>query len=168
MIAGACQADCAALIISARQGEFEAGFDGGQTQEHVHLAQALGVQHLICVVSKMDEVNWDKTRYDFIHDSVEPFLRNQVGITSIEWVPINGFLNENIDTPIPADRCDWYTGDTLFDKFNKVPVPTRNPNGPLRIPVLDKLKDQGQFLFGKIESGTIRDDIWVTLMPYKK
>lgn len=76
MIAGACQADVAALIISARQGEFEAGFEGGQTQEHAHLAKALGVQHMICVVSKMDEVNWDKKRYDHIHDSVEPFLRN--------------------------------------------------------------------------------------------
>lgn len=113
----------------------------------------------------MDEVNWDQKRYDYIHDSVEPFLRTQVGITSIEWVPINGFLNENIDTPVTPDRCDWYTGETLFDKFNKVPVPIRNPDGPLRIPILDKLKDQGQFLFGKLESGTIKDDIWVTLMP---
>lgn len=168
MIAGACQADVAALIISARQGEFEAGFEGGQTQEHAHLAKALGVQHMICVVSKMDEVNWDQKRYDHIHDSVEPFLRNQVGIKSIEWVPINGFLNENIDTPLLSERCDWYKGDTLFDKFNKVPVPIRNPDGPIRIPVLDKLKDQGQFLFGKIECGTIRDDLNVTLMPYKK
>jgi len=47
------------LIISARQGEFEAGFDGGQTQEHAFLAKALGVSHVICVVTKMDEVNWD-------------------------------------------------------------------------------------------------------------
>jgi len=35
MIQGACMADVGALVISARKGEFEAGFkDGGQTKEH--------------------------------------------------------------------------------------------------------------------------------------
>jgi len=83
-------------------------------------------------------------------------------------VPINGYLNENIDTPVSSERCSWYTGDTLFDKFNKVPIPPRNTDGPVRMPVLDKLRDQGLFLFGKLESGTIRDEMWVTLMPVKK
>lgn len=44
MIMGACQADVACLVISAKVGEFESGFEkGGQTQEHLHLAKALGV-----------------------------------------------------------------------------------------------------------------------------
>ncbi len=52
MIMGACQADVAALIISSKMGEFESGFDkGGQTREHAHLAKALGVEKLICVVT---------------------------------------------------------------------------------------------------------------------
>ena len=35
MIAGACQADVGVLVISARKGEFETGFEkGGQTREH--------------------------------------------------------------------------------------------------------------------------------------
>ena len=38
MIAGACQADVGVLVISARKGEFETGFDrGGQTREHATL-----------------------------------------------------------------------------------------------------------------------------------
>ena len=36
MIMGAALADYGALVISAKKGEFEAGFDGdGQTREHV-------------------------------------------------------------------------------------------------------------------------------------
>lgn len=117
----------------------------------------------------MDEVNWDKKRYDFIHSQVDPFLRNNIGIISIEWVPIDSLLNENIDTSIPTERCEWYAGDTLFDKLNNVPIPDRNPNGPLRIPVFDKFQmNIFQLLLGKIESGTITEKLWVTLMPQKK
>ncbi|KAM0840601.1 hypothetical protein ACQ4PT_059552 [Festuca glaucescens] len=47
MIAGASQADIGVLVISARKGEFEAGYEsGGQTREHVLLAKTLDVQFL--------------------------------------------------------------------------------------------------------------------------
>jgi len=56
MIMGASMADFAALVISARKGEFEAGFDReGQTREHAQLAKSLGVTKLIVIVNKMDD-----------------------------------------------------------------------------------------------------------------
>jgi peptide chain release factor subunit 3 len=61
MIMGASLADFGGLVISARRGEFEAGFDReGQTREHVHLAKSLGIQKLVVIVNKMDEptVKW--------------------------------------------------------------------------------------------------------------
>lgn len=43
MIGGASQADLAVLVISARKGEFETGFErGGQTREHAMLAKTAG------------------------------------------------------------------------------------------------------------------------------
>lgn len=43
MIQGAAQADVACLVVSARNGEFEAGFEkNGQTREHAMLARTLG------------------------------------------------------------------------------------------------------------------------------
>ena len=62
---GALQADVAVLVIAARKGEFETGFErGGQTREHAQLAKTLGVAKLVVVVNKMDDpsVNWDKVR----------------------------------------------------------------------------------------------------------
>ncbi len=57
------QADVGAWVISARQGEFETGFDrGGQTREHAMLAKTLGIQRLFCLINKMDEstVMWSQ------------------------------------------------------------------------------------------------------------
>jgi len=55
MIMGAALADVGALVISARKGEFEAGFEkDGQTREHAQLAKSLGVQKLLIIVNKMD------------------------------------------------------------------------------------------------------------------
>jgi peptide chain release factor subunit 3 len=67
MLGGAAQADVGVLVISARKGEFETGFErGGQTREHAMLAKTQGVNKLIVVINKMDDptVNWEKSRYD--------------------------------------------------------------------------------------------------------
>ena len=66
MISGAAQADVAILVISARKGEFETGFErGGQTREHVMLVKTAGVQKIVVAINKMDEstVLWSKERY---------------------------------------------------------------------------------------------------------
>eukprot|EP01016_Furgasonia_blochmanni_P048187 TRINITY_DN7148_c0_g1_i1.p1 TRINITY_DN7148_c0_g1~~TRINITY_DN7148_c0_g1_i1.p1 ORF type:complete len:240 (+),score=65.34 TRINITY_DN7148_c0_g1_i1:230-949(+) len=59
MIAGASQTDIAVLVISAKIGEFESGFEkDGMTKERAMLAKILGVSNLICVVNKMDTIEW--------------------------------------------------------------------------------------------------------------
>lgn len=95
MIAGACQADYAALVISAKTGEFESGFEkGGQTREHAMLAKCLGVMKLIVIVNKMDEDNWSKARFDFIKEQISPFLATSCGFDlekDVSWLPLSGF-----------------------------------------------------------------------------
>lgn len=53
--------------------------------------------------------------------------------------------------------CSWYTGPTLVDLLDSLPLDKRDRNGPLRIPVLDKMTDDGvKVILGKIESGTVK------------
>lgn len=78
MIGGAAQADVGVLVISARRGEFETGFErGGQTREHAMLAKTAGVKRLIMVINKMDDptVAWSKERYDECVNKIMPFLK---------------------------------------------------------------------------------------------
>ena len=66
MISGAAQADVGVLVISARKGEYETGFDkGGQTREHAVLAKMQGINKLVVAINKMDDptVEWSKERY---------------------------------------------------------------------------------------------------------
>ena len=89
MIMGACQADIAVLIISAKEGEFESGFEKeGQTKEHAMLAKALGVIELIAVVTKMGTVGWNEKRFTTIKDQVNPFLENSCGFHNVVFIPI--------------------------------------------------------------------------------
>jgi len=77
MIMGVSQADVGVLVISARKGEFEAGFDrNGQTREHAILARTLGVKRIIIAVNKMDDYDpaWDKTRFVFFLPSLPQSL----------------------------------------------------------------------------------------------
>ena len=83
MIMGATLADFGGLVISARRGEFEAGFEqDGQTREHIQLARSLGISKIVVVVNKMDEatVSWKQARWTQIQESLSPFL-TQCGYT---------------------------------------------------------------------------------------
>ncbi|CAF3208111.1 unnamed protein product, partial [Rotaria sp. Silwood2] len=78
MIGDAAQADIAILVISARKGEFETGFEcGDQTREHAMLVKTAGVRYLVVLINKMDDptVNWDQTRYEEIRDKLTPYLK---------------------------------------------------------------------------------------------
>jgi len=73
MIEGASQADFAILIISARKGEFETGFEkGGQTREHAMLVKTQGIKRLIVAINKMDDPT-----VQVIHYVINFLLRNK-------------------------------------------------------------------------------------------
>eukprot|EP00825_Cyclidium_porcatum_P016589 TRINITY_DN1955_c0_g1_i1.p1 TRINITY_DN1955_c0_g1~~TRINITY_DN1955_c0_g1_i1.p1 ORF type:complete len:386 (-),score=76.37 TRINITY_DN1955_c0_g1_i1:97-1254(-) len=169
MIAGACQADVATLVVSAKSGEFEAGFNSnGQTQEHAQLAKALGVQHVIVAITKMDTVKWKEDRYKQIKQDIGQFLEKSCGFKSVEFVPINSYDGQNVSTPVQPQVCNWYKGPCLFDFFDNIPILQRSQDGPIRMPVLDVIKDQGViYVTGKIESGTIKDNMYLLVSPHR-
>ncbi|KAI8913112.1 P-loop containing nucleoside triphosphate hydrolase protein [Powellomyces hirtus] len=173
MIEGASQADVGILVLSARKGEFETGFDrGGQTREHAMLAKTAGVKRLVVVVNKMDDatVNWSKERFDEIIGKIMPFLK-QVGFnpkTDLDLIPVSGFTGANLKDPLDPKVCDWYSGPSLVTLLDTMVIPDRGYNRPFMMAVADKFKDMGTVVTGKIDSGRVRKGQRVLLMPNKQ
>lgn len=113
MISGAAQADVAILVISARKGEFETGFErGGQTREHIMLVKTLGVARLICVINKMDEptVQWQQSRFSEIRDKLTPFIKG-AGFSvkkDVTFIPVSAYTGANLKDRVDKAVCPWY------------------------------------------------------------
>ncbi len=162
MINGTSQADVAILVISARNGEFESGFDkDGQTREHVLLAKTVGISKLIVVINKMDDktVMWDEKRYNAIITKLKPFICKYCGFRiskgTVCFLPISGLNGYNIIDKIPNNVCNWYNGPTLTEVLDSIEL-KKPKNNILRIPIMSKFNDRGVIVSGKIESGTVK------------
>lgn len=171
MIGGASQADVAVLVISARKGEFETGFErGGQTREHAMLVKTAGVRHLVVVVNKMDDptVQWSQERYNEIRDKLTPYLK-KCGFnpkTDIFYLPVSGLTGINLKDH-NAIICPWYNGPSLINYLDALSPVSRMADGPIRLPVVDRYKDMGTIVLGKLESGRITKNQTLILMPNK-
>lgn len=161
MICGVTQADIGILVISARKGEFEAGFDrSGQTREHALLAKTLGIKKLVVAINKMDEstVLWSKERYDTIQSKLGAYLK-QIGynLNDVSWIPISGFSAANVVNQVDTSVCPWYTGEPLLTLLDSLKPLDRQDEKPLRIPVLDRYRESGKLhILGKVECGVLR------------
>jgi len=190
MISGAAQADVALLVISARKGEFETGFEkGGQTREHIMLVKTAGVNKVVVVVNKMDDptVKWEKTRYEEIKEKLTPFVRG-AGFnikTDVSWLPVSAYTGANLKDRVSKSVCPWWeyvipvyslicflltmtrSGPSLLELLDKLPMVDRKVNAPVMIPISEKYKDMGTIAVGKLESGHIRKGDTLLLMPNK-
>lgn len=171
MISGAAQADIALLVISARKGEFETGFEkGGQTREHAMLVRTAGVQRLIVVVNKMDDptVQWSQERYKEIVDKMTPFIRT-TGFSNkmVTYIPVSAFTGANLKEAVGKKACPWHSGPPLLTLLDDIPLTDRDVHAPLTMPVSEKYADMGTMVVGKIETGRLRKGSELMLMPNK-
>lgn len=171
MIGGTAQADVGVLVISARKGEFETGFDrGGQTREHAMLAKTLGIKRLIVMVNKMDEqtVLWSEERFLAIQAKLSPFLKKW-GYDlkkEVEYIPVSGYTGDNIVELVKPETAPWYKGPSFMGYLNDMPPMARDPDAPLRIPIMASYKDMGAICcLGKVESGRIRVGDTLNMSP---
>lgn len=172
MITGASQADCAILVVSAKQGEYEAGIGPqGQTREHAFLLKTLGVNQLLVVINKMDDpsVNWSQARFNEVKSGVERLLR-LVGydVSKIPIIPVSAWTGDNLVKR--SDRMPWYKGPTLFEALDHFEVPPKPVDKPLRIPVQDvySISGVGTVPVGRVETGVLREGDRVIFVPSGK
>lgn len=59
----------------------------------------------------------------------------------------------------------WWSGPSLIETLDQVELLNRNAQGQMRVPILDKMRDRGPIIFGKVESGTLRNGDKLSIMP---
>ena len=173
MIGGASQADIGILVISARKGEYETGFEkGGQTREHAILAKTQGVNKLIVVVNKMDDptVEWSHDRYKECTEKLMSFLSRQVGYgkNDIAFMPISAQTSVGIKDRVPKKLAPWYDGPSLLEYLDNLQALERKVNAPFMMPVNGKYRDMGTIIEGKIEAGQIKKGASLIMMPNRE
>lgn len=172
MISGASQADLAVLVISARKGEFETGFEkGGQTREHAMLAKTAGVKHLVVLINKMDDptVNWDEERYNECKEKLLPYLK-KLGFNpqkDLTFMPCSGLTGAGLKEPVDSKVCPWYSGLPFIPLLDDMPPLVRFVDRPFIMPIVDKYKDMGTVVLGKVEAGEAKKGQTLLVLPNK-
>lgn len=161
MIEGASRADLGVLIISARSGEFEAGFKGGQTKEHLLLLRAGSVEKLVILVNKMDEINWDEARYEEIKEKIVKYIN---GIFSeVTVIPVSGYHGDNI---LKRKILSFYDGMSFLEYLDTVEIsPPKNSS----LLILEKIKTSGNiYFYAKVEGGEFTTKKEYKILPLNK
>jgi len=162
MITGASQADAAILVCAVKDGV------QSQTKEHIFLARTLGITQLIIAMNKMDEVNYDKARYDVVKADLSALLK-MVGYKpdDILFIPTSAFKGDNLAKP--SENTKWYTGPTLLAALDTLKLPEKPTTLPLRIPVQDAytISGIGTVPVGRVETGVMKPGDKIIFMPAK-
>ena len=110
MITGLSRADCAALIVAASAGEFEAGASkNGQTGENARLDYTRGAKQLIVVLAEWAYRTLPTARRDMrtLRKST-PTLRKLAPSLTVAFVPTSGWNGDS--TVEPGANMAWFGG----------------------------------------------------------
>ncbi len=157
MATGASTADVAIVLVDARKGVLP------QSRRHAWITALLGVRHVIVAVNKMDLVAFDQAIFNSIVTDFKQFFTSidfgdGVGTrdTQLFFVPVSALAGDNVVRA--STNTLWYTGPTLLDLLETIPVSLAEQHQPFRLPVQRVVRPSQNFrgFAGQIASGTVR------------
>lgn len=167
MITGASEADCAILVISAKEGETDTAIaPGGQAREHAFLLRTLGVGQIIVAINKMDDSNYSEQAFKAAKEKAEKLIKS-VGykVESVPIIPVSGWKGDNLVKK--SENMKWWTGKTLLETFDEFKLPEKPVGKPLRIPIQDvyTITGVGTVPVGRVETGVVKAGMKIIVMP---
>jgi sulfate adenylyltransferase subunit 1 len=158
MATGASTADLAIILIDARKGILT------QSRRHAYIASLLGIRHLVAAVNKMDLVDFSEEVYRKIESDFAELVK-QYGSSSLTTIPVSALAGDNVVEP--STRTPWYSGPTLLQHLEEVPVWTDDAAKPFRMPVQRVIRPDQHYrgFAGQIASGTLRPGDTILALP---
>ncbi len=158
MATGASTANLAVILIDARYGVLP------QSRRHAFIATLLGIPHLAVAVNKMDLVDYAEDVFTAIRSEFTAFLE-QLHVGDVQFIPISALKGDNVVQG--SERMGWYTGPTLLEHLETVPIARDRNLNEMRFPVQYVIRPNLDFrgFAGQIASGVIRRGDAVTVLP---
>ena len=171
MVTGASTADAVIILVDVSKVKFD---DDGkaelliQTKRHSTIAKLLQIEHVIVAVNKMDLIDYDASVYDRIVTAYEVFAA-QLGLKNVRPIPLSALAGDNVVTR--SEKMPWYSGPTLIDLLESLPVHDNEHAQALRFPVQLVARHNGheandfRGYMGRVESGTVRKGDKLLVQP---
>lgn len=162
MVTGASTANCALILVDARNGVIE------QTRRHSIIASLLQIPHVIVCVNKMDLADYSQERFEEIKDEYEDFA-SKLDVKDVRFIPISALNGDNVVNR--SENMDWYEGSTLLYTLENLHIGSDHNHIDCRFPVQtvirpknDKYHDYRGYA-GRIASGVFKPGDEVTVLP---
>jgi sulfate adenylyltransferase large subunit len=163
MVTGASTAHLAIVLVDARQGILE------QSRRHALIASLLRIPHLVFAVNKMDLVDWSESRFREIETAIRSLAAEQLDVTDITVIPVSALTGANV-----VDRAEqmlWYTGPTLLQHLENVPIASDRNLLDARFPVQWVVRPQSDEFHdyrgyaGQVAGGVLRPGDEIVVLP---
>ncbi len=141
-----------------------------QTRRHSLLARLLRVPSIVFAVNKLDAIDaGSEAAFQAVSTALEKFAA-EAGITVKGIVPVSALRGDNVATP--SANWDWYTGPTLLQLLETLPVTDEAHDGNLLVPVQYVARDEGEgtghqhrVMWGRIAHGSVKPGDTVQIFP---
>jgi adenylyl-sulfate kinase len=158
MATGASTADLAVVLVDAANGFVT------QSRRHTYIAHLLATPLVVLAVNKMDLVDYRREVFDDIKRQFTEFA-GQLGLHDVFAIPVSALVGDNVART--SDRMPWYTGPSLLEHLETVPLPAADAAGPARFPVQYVIWAPPSFrgYAGQLASGALRVGDPVVALP---
>ena len=155
---GASTAQVAVILVDARKGILT------QTRRHSYLVSLLGIRSVVLAVNKMDLVDWSQERFDEI-DAEYRLFATEIGLDDVVVIPVSALNGDNVVNPSPSS--EWYSGPSLLEHLETVPVDDDAPGKPFRMWVQWVSRPSLDFrgYAGLVTGGTVRPGDRIRVLP---
>jgi len=161
MITGASNANLAMILIDARKGLIE------QSKRHLFIATLLGIPHILIVVNKMDQVEYDQRIFEDIKSDISQYA-SKLNLTDLQFIPVSALKGDNVVKK--SENMDWYSGDRLLGYLESLQISIDRNLIDFRFPVQYVIRPNQDFrgYAGMVEGGVIKKGDEVQVLPSGK
>jgi sulfate adenylyltransferase large subunit len=158
MATGASTANLAVILVDGTKGLLP------QTRRHSYIAALLGIPNVLAAINKMDLVDYREDVFlrlqaDFLA------LADHLKIPAVQCVPVSALEGDNI--AVRSRSMAWYSGPTLLEHLETVPIQPVSSIEPIRFPVQYVIRPDSTFrgFAGQVAGGAIHDGDSVMALP---